>query len=90
MLGFDVIETFFPTGSVTGNFRLGFLYIDPNISSGSDALLTRDGSASGGPMTILIGDPSITAIPTLMHGGLLLLALMLGGLAAAALRRYKK
>ena len=47
--GVDVIETFFPVGAVTGTVRLGFLYTDPNIPSGADALLTRDGSANGRP-----------------------------------------
>src|ERR1700693_2496765 len=51
--GFDFIEPSFPAGPVTGTVRVGFLYTDPNVPAGGDALLTVDGSANGGPITIL-------------------------------------
>ncbi|MBK9607089.1 MAG: Ig-like domain repeat protein [Betaproteobacteria bacterium] len=83
--GYDVLETWFPIVAPYGQYRLGFVYTDPN--TGSDALITSNGQAGAGDIFFELGPFPI--IPTLAHGTLLLLAFALAWFALRRLRQHK-
>lgn len=83
--GYDVIESYAPVGAPQGRYRLGFVFNDP--AAGGDAVLTTDGSPSGNAILLSFAPPA--AVPTIAHGALLLLALVLAGSAVRGLRRHK-
>ena len=83
--GYDVVESYFTVSQQFGQYRLGFVYKDPN--TGQDALLTVNGQAGAAAIIAVIGPTPI--IPTLTHGALLLLAFALGWLALRQLRRHR-
>ncbi len=86
--GFDVLETYFPVGTPYGQYRMGFVYTDPNQNPpASDALVTTNG-LRGGPEIIFDLGP-FPVIPTLAHGALLLLAFALAWLALRRLREHQ-
>ena len=80
--GYDVVETFFPTGSPYGRWRLGFIYQD--LAIGGDALTATSG---GAPIVFDLGDPF--TIPTLSQFGLALLSVLLAGMGMLWLRRHR-
>jgi large repetitive protein len=83
--GYDVLETYFPVSFAFGQYRLGFVYTDPN--AGSDAVITTNGQPGGAAILFALGPFPI--IPTLAHGTLLLLAFALAWIALRRLRQYK-
>lgn len=83
--GYDVLETYFPVSSPYGQYRMGFVYSDPN--TGSDAVVTTNGQAGGSAIFFELGP--FPVIPTLAHGTLLLLAFALAWFALRRLRQHK-
>jgi hypothetical protein len=84
--GYDVVETFFPTPSLFGIWRLAFVYEDPQ--RGADVLVSTTDEFGGPPITFLFGAPP-GPIPTLGSLGLLLLVATLSGFGLFILRRHK-
>ncbi|MBP8295383.1 MAG: hypothetical protein KAX84_04695, partial [Burkholderiales bacterium] len=83
--GYDVLETWFPIVAPYGQYRLGFVYTDPN--TGSDAIITTNGQQGAGDIFFELGP--FPVIPTLAHGTLLLLAFALAWFALRRLRQHK-
>ena len=83
--GYDVLETYFPVTFPFGQYRLGFVYTDPN--AGSDAVITANGQPGGASILFALGP--FPVIPTLAHGTLLLLAFALAWLALRRLRQLE-
>ncbi|HEY8022397.1 MAG TPA: Ig-like domain-containing protein, partial [Thermoanaerobaculia bacterium] len=86
--GSGTVETYLPLGGLTfgPTIRLGFIS-DIVGGGGSDAMITTDGTRTGGP--ILLSLASIAEVPTLGAAGLLALALLLGGGGLVLLRRRR-
>jgi large repetitive protein len=82
--GDNVIETSLPRPPGSVVVRLGFVYVDPAI--GSDGLIA---AAGGGPIFITAAAlaDDVARVPTLSSAMLALLAVLLGGVAYAYLRR---
>ena len=86
--GYDVVETYFPVGSPIGNYRVGFIYVDP--ATGADELLTQGGVAAGAPIIFVFAAAAAgISIPTLTDAGIFLLALLVCFVAMRSMRHHK-
>ena len=91
--GYDAIETYVPLAAAHGSvYRLGFVY-DAGTKGADVPPSTQDGTGARFEFTtakLTAADPgNVSAIPTLAHGALFLLALLVAGVALYTLRRYK-
>ncbi len=79
------VETYLPLGglSLGQTIRLG--YVSDVVGGGGDAMLTTDGTRSGGPILFLAA--ATPEVPTLGAAGLGLLALLLAGGGLLLIRR---